>query len=90
MCDCAIVQFLTVWLSLLVVWSLDAGCVGEMASRKRLFNPPSRLSRLGTQCPALMSCHVYVCFVLMDIWGFVNMVVVFIYLSIYLPMAGMP
>ena len=29
---------------------------GELASRKRLFNPPPQFSRLGTWCPALMSC----------------------------------
>ena len=28
--DCAIVQLLTVWLSLFVMWSLDAGCVGRV------------------------------------------------------------
>ena len=37
------------------------GVWGELASHKRLFNPPPRFSRLGTQCPALMSCHVYLC-----------------------------
>ena len=32
---------------------------GAFSSHKRLFNPLPRFSRLGTQCPALMSCHVY-------------------------------
>ena len=37
------------------------GCVwGELASHKRLFNPPPQFSRLGTQGPAL----VLLCFVL--------------------------
>ena len=29
---------------------------GELASHKRLFSPPPQFSRLGTWCPALMSC----------------------------------
>ena len=32
---------------------------GELASRIRLFNPPPKFSRLGTQCPALMC--IFVC-----------------------------
>ena len=43
---------------------------GELASHKRLFNPPPQFSRLGTQCPALMSCHVYLCMCV--VLGFVN------------------
>ena len=27
---------------------------GELASHKRLFNPPPQFSRLGIQCPALL------------------------------------
>ena len=37
-------------------WSL--GVWGELASRKRLFNPPPQFSRLGTQGPALVFCVV--------------------------------
>ena len=29
---------------------------GDLASHKRLFNPPPQFLRLGTWCPALMSC----------------------------------
>ena len=34
--------------------SLGSGCVGELASHERLFNPPPQFSRLGTQSPALV------------------------------------
>ena len=33
------------------------GVWGELASHKRLFNPPPRFSRLGTKCPAEF-CHM--------------------------------
>ena len=65
----------------------------ELASHKRLFNPPPRFSRLGTQCPALMSCHVYLCmcfvWVFWDLWiyvggGFYLFISLSVYLSIYL------
>jgi hypothetical protein len=69
------------------------GVWGELASHKRLFNPPPQFSRLGTQCPALMSCHVYLCmcfvWVFWDLWiyvggGFYLFISLSIYLSIYL------
>ena len=47
---------------------------GELASHKRLFNPPPQFSRLGTWCPALMSC--------MNVCEYVFMYVVCIYLVI--------
>ena len=73
------------------------GVWGELASHKRLFNPPPQFSRLGTQCPALMSCHVYLCmcfvWIFWGLWiyvgGFYLFISLSIYLSIYLPMAGM-
>ena len=34
---------------------------GELASHKRLFNPPPQFSRLGTQGPAPMLCCVVSC-----------------------------
>ena len=34
---------------MLLVWTL-----GELARRKRLFNPPPQFSRLGTWCPAFV------------------------------------
>ena len=54
---------------------------------KRLFNPPSRFSRLGTRCPVLMSCHVYLCMCVL--YGHFRvcvymLVVVFIFISLYL------
>ena len=42
-------------------WSL--GVWGELASRKRLFNPPPQFSRLGTQGPALVLLFCVVLFV---------------------------
>ena len=36
-------------------------CLGELASHKRLFNPPPQFSRLGTQGPAPMLCCVVSC-----------------------------
>ena len=66
------------------VWMLDVW--GELASHKRLFNPPPQFSRLGTQCPALMSCHLYLCmcfvWILWDLWIYVGGG--FMYLFIYL------
>ena len=44
-------------------WSL--GVWGELASRKRLFNPPPQFLRLGTQGPALvLLCFVLCCLLL--------------------------
>ena len=63
---------------------------GELASHKRLFNPPSRFSRLGTQCPALMSCHVYLYLCMCVMYGYFGVCEyggggsLSIYLSIYL------
>ena len=37
------------------------GVWGELASHKRLFNPPPQFSRLGTWCPALMFCMSNIC-----------------------------
>ena len=60
---------------------------GELASHNRLFNPPPQFSRLGTQCPALMSCHV-MCICVCVLYGHFGvcgyMLVVFIYLFLYL------
>ena len=41
------------------VWTL--GVWGELACRKRLFNPPPQFSRVGTWCPAFVCMYVYVC-----------------------------
>ena len=45
---------------------------GELASHKRLFNPPPQFSRLGTWCPALMFCMSNICerMVSIDVCGF--------------------
>ena len=62
------------------------GVWGELASHKRLFNPPPQFSRLGTQCPALMSCHVYLCMCFVWIYvggGFYLFISPSIYLSTY-------
>ena len=68
------------------VWIL--GVWGELASHKRLFNPPPQFSRLGTQCPALMSCHVYLCMCFLwmfwDLWIYWWWFLFSIYLSIYI------
>ena len=48
-CLCVLPLFLFFW-----VWT--PGVWGDLASHKRLFNPPPQFSRLGTWCPALMSC----------------------------------
>ena len=66
------------------------GVWGELASHKRLFNPPPQFSRLGTQCPAVMSCVICVC-VLYGVCGYIMLVVfiyLFLYLSIYLSTYG--
>ena len=66
------------------------GVWGELASHKRLFNPAPQFSRLGIQCPALVSCHLYLCMCFVwDLWIYVGGgFYLFISLSIYLSTYG--
>ena len=57
---CEYVVFLTVCLGHLGVW-------GELASHKRLFNPPSQFSRLGIQVSPLY-IFIYSCMVGTEGW----------------------
>ena len=66
-------------------WVCEESWLTVKDSLTQLFNPPSPVLKAGhpVSCSHVMSC------VCVDILGFVNMVVVvFIYLSISLPMAG--
>ena len=83
--DCAVVQFLTVWLSLFVMFGYWVCGESWLAIKDSLTHRPGSQ---GWAPSVLLSCHVMctcVCVFCMDILGFVNMVVVvFIYFSIYL------
>ena len=66
---------------------------GELASHKRLFNPPPQFSRLGTQGPAPMLCCVVSC-VFVNVFyvsflGVSEVEVVFFCSFLYISMAGM-
>ena len=70
--DCAIYRTVTPCVAVIVCdVELGMGMWGELASHKRLFNPPPQFLRLGTQCPALMSHHVYLC--MCFLWIFWNL-----------------